>query len=213
MTNLTLRSFACAAILLILIYNFSASLANYICIPSGITSVPPFLTLSASSTADMANAVDPSTHLRLTLAQTSKSPPTLSLTVTNTHPSAALTFVTWNTPLDDALLPLGLLAITDPATGERLNKDSIKINRMTPPEADAFVSLKPGQSSEEHVVELRNGPLVPLDKVKGGKVQVKVQGQWGDVWVDEEVGPQRWDEKSGKGVKGAFDSGVVEVEV
>ncbi|KAL0256102.1 hypothetical protein SLS55_008494 [Diplodia seriata] len=213
MPSLSLRSLAITAVLLILTYHFLDTITTTLChqLPSDLLPTSPS---STSDNAMAAAAVDPSTHLALTIQQTGTTPghPTLTLTITNTHPSATLTFVTWNTPLDDALVPLGLLAVTDPSTSERLNKDAIKIARKTPPEADAFVTLKPGEA-REHVVELRDGPLMPLGKVEGGRVRVRVEGEWGDVWVDERVGPEAWGERSGKGVKGRFESGVVEVVV
>ncbi|KAL1642642.1 hypothetical protein SLS58_005413 [Diplodia intermedia] len=210
MPSPSLRSLATTAVLLILTYHFLDTITTTLChqLPSALHPIP-----TSANTMTAAAAVDPSTHLALTIQQTGTTPhPTLTLTITNTHPSAVLTFVTWNTPLDDALVPLGLLAVTDPASAERLNKDAIKIARKTPPEADAFVTLAPGES-REHVVELRDGPLMPLGKVEGGRVGVQVEGEWGDVWVDERVGPEAWGERSGKGVKGRFESGVVEVVV
>ncbi|EOD49983.1 hypothetical protein GTA08_BOTSDO01757 [Neofusicoccum parvum] len=204
MSNLTFRSFAFAAFLIFLVFNLAYNLKAYVCLPSGLTSTPFF----TSSSATMASP----SHLQVSLAQKSKSPPTVTLRVKNTHPDTALTFVTWNTPLDGAILPLGNLAITHPSSGERLNKDSIKISRKTPPDADQFVTLAPGETREQDV-ELK-GPLVPLDKVDGGKVQVSCSGKWGDVWAgSEDVGPSSWDAKVGKGASGEWESQAIEVEL
>ncbi|KAH7050125.1 hypothetical protein B0J12DRAFT_573339 [Macrophomina phaseolina] len=148
-------------------------------------------------------------HLHITLAQQSKSPPTVAVTVTNTHPSTPLTFVAWNTPLDPSALLLGTLVVTDARTGAQLNKDTIKVGRKTPPAADQFVTLAPGESKTQHF-ELE-APLVPLE----GRDTVKVacRGAWGDVWPGERVGPESWAERSGKGVSGEFESEAVEVEL
>lgn len=206
MSNLPIRTFICAAILVLLLFN--------LCLPTSIgvlTTTPFFTTTTSSSSASSTMASSsPSKDLHVTLAQKSKSPPTITLRVKNIHPSTPLTFLTWNTPLDPAILPLGILAVSLPDSADRLNKDSIKISRKTPPAADQFVTLAPGEAREQHV-ELKR-PIVPLDKVEGGKVVVRCGGRWGDVW-EEEVGPEEWSARAGKGGSGEWECEALEVEL
>ncbi|KAF4314103.1 hypothetical protein GTA08_BOTSDO01757 [Botryosphaeria dothidea] len=197
---LTLRSIACSALIIFLIYNFT-TLSSYICLPSGLP--------SSSLHTTAATMASPS-HLQISLAQKSKSPPTITIRVKNTHPDTPLTFVTWNTPLDPSALPLGVISVADAASGERLNKDTIKIGRKTPPAPDQFVTIAPGEAREQDL-ELK-GPLVPLDKASG-KLKVSCKGAWGDVWAGESVGPSEWQEKSGKGLNGEYESEALEVEL
>lgn len=90
MSNLTFRSFTCAAVALFLLFNLSYNFSSYLCLPSALTP-PPFFTTSTSTMA-----ANPS-HLQVSLSQKTKSPPVITLRVTNTHPSTALSFVAWNT--------------------------------------------------------------------------------------------------------------------
>ncbi|EKG20508.1 hypothetical protein MPH_02231 [Macrophomina phaseolina MS6] len=124
-------------------------------------------------------------HLHISLSQTASSPPTLSLAVTNTHPSSPLTLLTWNTPLDPLALQLGLLEVRAAGAHEPLPLATIKVSRKLPPGADSLVTLAPGESRAQEVV-LRE-PIVPLKRAEGGKVAVVARGVWRAVWMGADV--------------------------
>lgn len=118
-------------------------------------------------------------HLHVSLQQASHSPPAVTITVTNTarHP---VTLLTWNSPLDAMALSLGLLTLTVAGAPAPLAVPTIKVARKMPPAAAAIVGLAPGESRENRV-EL-GAPRVPLDRLRGAKVDVRLKGRWMQVW-------------------------------
>jgi hypothetical protein len=153
-------------------------------------------------------------QLHVSLSQASKSPPTISVKVTNNSPSP-VTILSWESPLDEVALSLGLFTITPPGASEPLDITRIMVSRKTPPSDDSLISLAPGESRENQVVlkEL----LVPLEKLKGKKSKVQVSGRWMGVW------PKPRDELSneaiekgahgGGAVAGTFSSDIIDIEV
>ncbi|KKY36334.1 hypothetical protein UCDDA912_g03663 [Diaporthe ampelina] len=153
-------------------------------------------------------------QLHVSLSQASKSPPAISIKVTNKSPSP-VTILSWESPLDELALSLGLLSITPSGASEPLEIDRIMVSRKLPPSEKSLVSLAPGESRENQVVlkEL----LVPAEKLKGKKSAVEVKGRWMGVW------PKTRDELSsdaiekgahgGGAVAGTFASDSIEIEV
>lgn len=140
-------------------------------------------------------------QLHVSLSQASKSPPAISLKVTNNSPSP-VTILSWESPLDELALSLGLLSITPSGASEPVEITRIMVSRKMPPGDNSLVSLGPGESRENQVVlkEL----LVPVEKLKGKKSTVQVKGRWMGVW------PKARDELTSEAIeKGAYGGGAV----
>jgi hypothetical protein len=161
--------------------------------------------------------------LRLSVSQLPASAvPTLLITVTNTHPTTALTFLTWNSPLDTLLVQLGLVEITPPGAAAPLDIPTIMVKRRMPPPEESLVTLAPG---EERSREVEVGErFVAPEQWKGdgsgsGRAKVRVKGRWTAVWPgvrkEELVGTERLEALGGgEGVLSwEYESEVVEVEV
>lgn len=146
--------------------------------------------------------------LHVSLRQTSKSPPTISVKVTNNSPKA-VTFLTWQSPLDQLALQIGLLNITPEGASEPLALPIIKAQRKLPPNEESLVSLAPGESKENDVV--LKEVIVPIEKIRGKKTAVELKSRWHTVWLkarsdltDEEI--------ANLGDGGAAISGEVEAQ-
>ncbi|KAK7711538.1 hypothetical protein SLS64_002741 [Diaporthe eres] len=140
-------------------------------------------------------------QLHVSLSQASKSPPAISLKVTNNSPSP-VTILSWESPLDELALSLGLFSITPSGASEPVEITRIMVSRKMPPSDKSLVSLGPGESRENQVVlkEL----LVPVEKLKGKKSTVEVKGRWMGVW------PKSRDELTSEEIeKGAYGGGAV----
>ncbi|KAF9870634.1 hypothetical protein CkaCkLH20_11940 [Colletotrichum karsti] len=116
--------------------------------------------------------------LTVRIRQSSTSPPTLTLSVTNDHTSP-LTILRWNTPLDPVALAVGVLSVTPEGEDTPLELDLIALKRLMPPPEDDIVTLHPGESREQEVV-LRE-PALPFDKL-GKKPRIAAKGKWQTVW-------------------------------
>ncbi|OJD30460.1 uncharacterized protein BKCO1_6000050 [Diplodia corticola] len=180
-----------------------------ICTPSPYTTSK----MAAITTGDLS-------HLHVSVAQSSTSPPTLTLTLKNTHPSTTLTLLNWESPLDPLALQLGLISVYGGGSDEPLPLATIQVSRKLPPGRDQLVSLGPGESKSQDVV-LRE-PVVPLKKVKeaGGKtVKVACKGRWKAVWAPAEGAAgvaekalEKMEADEGA-VSGEWEAEAVEVEV
>lgn len=153
-------------------------------------------------------------QLHVSLSQASKSPPAISIKVTNNSPSP-VTILSWESPLDEIALSLGLVSITPSGASEPLDISRVMVSRKFPPSESSLVSLAPGESRENQVV--LKEVLVPAEKLKGKKSTVEVKGRWMGVWPksrdalsDEAI------EKGAHGggaVAGTFKSDSIEIEV
>lgn len=141
-------------------------------------------------------------QLHVSLSQaSSKSPPAVSIKVTNNSPSP-VTILSWESPLDPLALSLGLFSITPEGASEPMEIDRVMVSRKTPPGDDSLISLGPGESRENQVV--LKEILVPAEKLKGKKSKVEVKGRWMGVW------PKPRGELSGDAIeKGAHGGGAV----
>ncbi|KAK2014624.1 hypothetical protein LZ32DRAFT_657180 [Colletotrichum eremochloae] len=117
-------------------------------------------------------------NLAVRIRQTSSSPPTLALSVTNYH-EVPLTILRWKTPLDPLAIQLGLVSITPEGKSEPIELPTIELRRVMPPPQNDLVTLQPGESREQEVV--LKEPIVPLDQL-GKTARVVVKGNWGTVW-------------------------------
>lgn len=132
------------------------------------------VTMSQETTQD-ATALS---KLKVRIHQTSTSPPTVTLSVTNDHTSP-LTVLRWNTPLDPLALAVGVLSVTPEGEDAPLELDLIALRRLMPPPADDIVTIQPGESREQEVV-LRETAL-PFDRL-GKTPRVAAKGKWQVVW-------------------------------
>lgn len=153
-------------------------------------------------------------QLHISLSQASKSPPAISIKVTN-NSHKPVTILTWDSPLDQLALSLGTVYITPSDASEPLEISRIMVQRKTPPSDESLVSLAPGESRENQV-ELRE-LLVPAEKLKGKKSTVQVKGRWMGVWPKsrDELNEEAIEKGAhgGGAVAGTYASESVEIEV
>lgn len=153
-------------------------------------------------------------QLHVSLSQASNSPPTVSIKVTNNSPST-VTILSWDSPLDQLAFSLGLFRITPSDASEPLNIDRIMVNRKMPPSDDSLISLAPGESRENQVVFKEM--LLPIEKLKGKKSKVEVQGRWMGVWPvsRDELSKEAIENGAhgGGAVAGTFASDTIDIEV
>ncbi|KAG9194139.1 hypothetical protein G6011_04174 [Alternaria panax] len=116
--------------------------------------------------------------LEFTLSRTSRSPPTLLVTIKNTSPDTPYTILKWNTPLDSSALNSGVFTITDAESGKEVEQTILQINRKMPPPQDSLVTLAPGTKEEIEIVF--DKPWMP--KRKPAKYKVQAKGVWTGVW-------------------------------
>lgn len=170
----------------------------------------------APTSSKMASSQDDEilSQLHVSLSQASKSPPAVSIKVTNNSPSP-VTILSWESPLDQLALPLGLVSITPSGASQPLEIDRVMVSRKFPPSDDSLVTLGPGESRENEVVLKEQ--LVPAEKLKGGKATVEVRGRWMGVWPQPRADlSSEAIEKGAHGggaVAGTFASDAIEIEV
>ncbi|KAI1129857.1 hypothetical protein F5Y10DRAFT_237412 [Nemania abortiva] len=152
-------------------------------------------------------------ELKVSVRQTSSSPPKLTIGVTNTH-SSPVTVFTWDSPLDPLAVQLGLLSFTPEGKDAPIDLPTIQVRRLMPPGDDAYVTIEPGQTEEREVLLKR--PMVPLDQLQG-KTKVVCKGEWKSVWAakKEDISAESLknagaDEAS---LKGSFESEPVDIEL
>ncbi|KAL1848899.1 hypothetical protein Daus18300_013458 [Diaporthe australafricana] len=153
-------------------------------------------------------------QLQISLSQASKSPLAVSMKVTNNSPKP-VTILTWESPLDELALALGLLSITPSDASEPLEIPTIMVSRKMPPDDKSLMSLAPGESRENQV-EIRE-VHVPREKLKGKKSAVQIKGRWMAVWPKPrgEVSDEAIEKMShgGGAVAGTYTSDSIEIEV
>ncbi|KAI0432672.1 hypothetical protein F5Y09DRAFT_339407 [Xylaria sp. FL1042] len=150
--------------------------------------------------------------LKVSVRQTSSSPPKLTIGVTNTH-SSPVTVFTWNSPLDPLAVQLGLLSFTPDGKDAPVDIPTIQVRRIMPPGDDAYVTIEPSETEEREVLLKR--PMVPLDQLQG-KIKVVCKGEWKSVWASKKEDISAESLKSGgagdAALKGTFESEPVDME-
>ncbi|ORY00745.1 hypothetical protein BCR34DRAFT_494395 [Clohesyomyces aquaticus] len=116
--------------------------------------------------------------LEFKLSQISKDPPSVLVTLKNTHPSTTFTVLKWSTPLDPNALNLGVFKLTDVDSKEEITIDRLMINRMMPPSRDDLQEISPGTEHATEVVFDRPW----MHSKKPAKYQVKAEGEFKAVW-------------------------------
>lgn len=153
--------------------------------------------------------------IHVSLRQTSKSPLGITITVSN-NSSKPVTILTWDSPLDNLALQLGILAITPVDTAKPLDIPTIKISRKLPPGEGSLVGLAPGESRENPI--LFNELLVPADKINGKTISVGLKGRWRGVWFmarDEltQEAIEALGTSEGGPVSGEFEADPIDIEM
>jgi hypothetical protein len=115
--------------------------------------------------------------LEFTLKQSSKSPPSVLVTLKNKSPSSTYTILKWNTPLDSHAANLGVFKFVDEETGEEIKTDKLMLRRKMPIEQDQLQEIAPGT---EHTTEISfTQPWMPEAPAK---LKVRVEGSFAAVW-------------------------------
>jgi hypothetical protein len=145
--------------------------------------------------------------LRITLSPTSHTPPSLLVTIRNTHATSSYTFLKWDTPLDPQALNTGIFHITDLDTGKPLPIVTLKLNRHFPPGKSDLEELPPGAEVATEVVLDR--PWMP----EKGKFGVRVEGPWRGFWEGgkDGVGEQELEACGGEAARFGSEEVVLDV--
>lgn len=175
-----------------------------------------YYNFGSDDSAQMASQSGPSPieGLKLSIEQVAgESPTTIKATVTNTG-SGPVTILTYDSPLDQAALQIGLLAITPAGASAPLDIAIAQLRRLWPPTVEQLVTLKPGESAENKV-PFREA-VVPLEDL-GDKASVVLKGEWTAVWAKtkEEISKESLDDPRGSpdAFQGAFESAPIEVTI
>lgn len=137
-----------------------------------------YITQSASPGAfTMSRTSSEVPGLSLSLAQVSKDPPTLRVTLKNDSPDTTYTLLKWGTPLDDAALNTGVFKVTD-ASGAEVKQVVLQIRRRMPPGQSQLAGVQPG--GEESVDMVFDKPWMP--ETKPARYKVKAEGLLPGVW-------------------------------
>ena len=160
-------------------------------------------TSSAASTTD----------LQVTLQDVTQSDPLkVRLTVRNNNPSTTLSFLSWDSVLDDVnILNTGILTLVDTASNQAVEGLGMKVNRLLPPPRDALIELKPG-SEKSRDISL-TAPWIPND---GRLYRIQASGSWKAVWssASSEVGDDALGAMIGPHVlSGPFKSNAIEIRL
>ncbi|PNY27270.1 Uncharacterized protein TCAP_02800 [Tolypocladium capitatum] len=130
------------------------------------------------------DASGPVPGLEVWLHQSKTSPPTVTTTVTNKN-HYAVTFLSYDSPLDNLALQLGIVSITPAGASAPLELPILQVRRFWPPKRDSLISIAPGASENRDVV--LDESRVPMGKV-GSKPSVMLTGKWGHVWAKSKSG-------------------------
>ncbi|KAG5928153.1 hypothetical protein E4U53_002738 [Claviceps sorghi] len=144
----------------------------------------------ATSQADVAKLVgtrmtrrstsSPISNLEVSLKQTCASPPAIQAIVTNKN-SFSVTVVTYDSPLDNLALKLGLVSITPEGSSSPIPLPVFQARRMWPPPADSLVTIAAGGSA---VSDIDMGGLDFDEELleSGSRASVTLVGKWHAVW-------------------------------
>ncbi|KAM0256363.1 hypothetical protein ACHAQJ_005014 [Trichoderma viride] len=165
-------------------------------------------------------SADPLAGLKVSISQSTTSPPTIVATVKNNN-SHLVTITPYQSPFDKLILELGNLSIfpngdddsdSGSSTKSALDYPTIALKRAWPPPKDSLVTLGPGESQTAEIV-IRDP--VPLRRL-GSSATVKLSGQWMSVWrrAKEEIGEADWDDVSNPDeFSGEYESNSLEIMI
>lgn len=126
------------------------------------------------------SSINPIPKLEVTLKQTSASPATVQVSVTNKN-DYAVTVLSYDSPLDVMALSLGLVTITPDGASKPLNLPKRQVRRVMPPPSDALIPIAPGRTVTSDIVLAGSGVEEALRSVS--KVSVRISGNWQAVWA------------------------------
>lgn len=175
-----------------------------------------FLLLLRRQTAVAATMASPDvlSKLAVSIRQSSSSPPTLAVKVTNGN-DVPVTILTWDSPLDPAALSLDVVHITPHGATAPLELPRLMFRRVMPPGDESLETVEADGVVEREIV-LKEA-VVPAEKlfVDGGPARVRLRGRWNCVWTKrrEEIGAESLERMAGgdDAVGGEFESNEVEV--
>lgn len=182
--------------------------------PVGLVALGLYFVLSKNSLSPMmASAQSPSSFpLRVTITATREAVGNgqsceLDITVHNDDAKNPVTVLTWNTPLDESAVILGVFEIHDRETGDLLPMDTIQYMRQLPPLPEHLVEIPPKGTVTAHVV-LNDAKLT-----SGHAYSIQAKGWWQSVWLmpKEEVVSKYLEDQSGA-IAGDILSNTVEVK-
>ncbi|KAF1849333.1 uncharacterized protein K460DRAFT_404564 [Cucurbitaria berberidis CBS 394.84] len=150
--------------------------------------------------------------LEFKLSQISRNPPSLLVTLKNTHPDTPYSVLRWGTPLDPSALNTGVFSILDHDSGDEVPQVVLQINRLMPPPQEELITVAPG--TEEEIEVVFDKPWMPQEKP--AKYKVKAEGEFKGVWgkygsevTEEELNAYIESPFSGK----SFTTGEIVLEV
>lgn len=129
------------------------------------------------------SAANPITKLEVSLKQTSSSPATIQVSVTNKN-DYPVTVLSYDSPLDTMALKLGLVSITPAGASKALTLPKVAVRRMMPPPDDALIPIAAGESVTKDIVF--GGRDIGQDVLSSvSKASVHLSGKWQAVWAKE----------------------------
>lgn len=144
-------------------------------------STPATLAAKLTKMADdstTTTAESPIPGLVVTLAQVpGASPPAFRATITNNNPHAVC-FLDYDSPVDDLVVPLGLVALTpaSPADAKPVEVQEVKLRRLWPPKVEFVQEIAGGGGT--YAADIPVQPRhVPYEKL-GDKFYVQMRGKW-----------------------------------
>lgn len=130
------------------------------------------------SRSTISTAYSEAPGLEFQLAQVSRHPPALLVTVKNKSPDTTYTILKWGTPLDSAALNTGLFKIIDVESKEEVHQVTLQINRKMPPPQEELATLAPG--TEEEIEVVFDKPWMP--ERKPAKYKITAAGEFTGLW-------------------------------
>ncbi|KAG5928527.1 hypothetical protein E4U42_000510 [Claviceps africana] len=122
----------------------------------------------------------PISNLEVSLKQTCASPPAIRAIVTNNN-SFPVTVVTYDSPLDNLALKLGLLSITLEGSSSPLPLPIVGARRIWPPPPESLVTIAAGESAATDID--MGGPKFGVELFESSsRASVTLVGNWHAVW-------------------------------
>jgi hypothetical protein len=150
--------------------------------------------------------------------------PTILINLTNTNTEVPYTVLTWNSPLDDLLVQLGLASLIAPGSSTPIDIPTIMVKRLVPPPPGNLVTLEPGKEVSK-IVEIGER-FATAEQLRGdgsgGPVKVQLNGEWTAVWpglrTDDLIGTEKlvtlgYGEDEEGVLRGEYMSEILEMDV
>lgn len=171
---------------------FLALVTTYLVIRLSLSSsntTPPSRqgTMSSKDPTDAAttNHTSSTNHVKIILSQPNDQSNqsqaiTLTVSLTNTHPTRPLTLLPYDSPLDPTAFSTGALTLTRASSGEAIASPGLKLNRVFPPPKEDLVEVPAGESVAR-AVEYKV-PWLGDVLEESEKVVVSGKGVWKGIW-------------------------------